>query len=64
MDIAISVQNVIKKFGEETVLKDVSHNLRRKNPRHRGQQRQRQNGSHEVHLRLSAADKGQDICPV
>jgi ABC-2 type transport system ATP-binding protein len=27
MDIAISVQNVIKKFGEETVLKDVSHNF-------------------------------------
>ena len=27
MDIAISVQNVIKKFGEETVLKDVSHDF-------------------------------------
>ncbi len=27
MDIAISVQNVIKKFGEETVLKEVSHDF-------------------------------------
>jgi ABC-2 type transport system ATP-binding protein len=27
MNVAISVQNVIKRFGEETVLKDVSHNF-------------------------------------
>jgi ABC-2 type transport system ATP-binding protein len=27
MDIAISVQHVIKKFGEETVIKDVSHDF-------------------------------------
>ena len=55
MDIAISVQQVSKTFGQEEVLHAVSHDFEEgQNPWDRGQQRQRKNRAHEMHLRLSA----------